>query len=349
MKFSNTLIHWYLQFKRDLPWRNTTNPYSIWLSEIILQQTRVNQGKPYYEAFITAFPTIVHLANADEQEVLKLWQGLGYYSRARNLHLTAKEIAFNRNGMFPQNYKELLKLKGVGTYTAAAIASFAYNEPVAVLDGNVFRVLSRYFNIQSDISNSKTKIEFQNLAQNLLPSKESYLFNQAIMEFGALQCVPKNPNCTVCVFSTTCAALQHKTVSKLPIKLKKTKITTKFYTYLLMKDKNKQFIVQQRTGKGIWENLYEFPFIETSIQNTTEELKKLIQEKTFFNQKPMEIIALNEKPILHKLSHQNLFIHFYLLTFNLELPDSKSLKSIRKLPFPIIIYNFMLLNDFFSE
>ena len=280
---------------------------------------------------------------------MKLWQGLGYYSRARNLHQTAKEIALNRKGVFPQNYKELLELKGVGTYTAAAIASFAYNEPVAVLDGNVFRVLSRYFNIHSDISNPKSKIEFQNLAQELLLKKEANLFNQAIMEFGALQCVPKNPNCDVCVFSSSCAALQHKTVATLPIKLKKTKVTTKFYTYLLLKDINNQFIVQQRTGKGIWENLFEFPFIETTIQNSTDELKKLIHEKSFFNQKPIEIIALNEKPILHKLSHQHLFIQFYLLTFNSQLPDSKPLESIRKLPFPIIIYNFMLLNAFFSE
>jgi len=349
MKFSNTLIHWYLQFKRDLPWRNTNNPYAIWLSEIILQQTRVSQGQPYYEAFITAFPTVFDLANADEQDVLKLWQGLGYYSRARNLHQTAKEIAFSRDGIFPQNYKELLDLKGVGTYTAAAIASFAYNEPVAVLDGNVFRVLSRYFNIHSDIAAPKSKIEFQNLAQELLPEKDANLFNQAIMEFGALQCVPKNPNCQACVFSNSCAALQHKTVSILPIKLKKTKVTIKYYTYLLLKDESNQFIVQQRTGKGIWENLYEFPFIETSHQNSIDQLKKIIEQKTFYDQKPIDIMLLNEKPILHKLSHQHLFIQFYLLTFNSQLPDSKPLDSIRKLPFPIIIYNFMLLNDFFSE
>ena len=195
MEFSNSLINWYLQNKRDLPWRNTVNPYPIWLSEIMLQQTRVAQGLPYFMAFMEAFPTVFDLANAEEEQVLKLWQGLGYYSRARNLHATAKFIATSLNGNFPSNYKELLQLKGIGEYTAAAIASFAYNEPVAVVDGNVFRVLSRYFNVDSDISDGKTKKEFQILAQELLPKNNAALFNQAIMEFGALQCVPKNPNC----------------------------------------------------------------------------------------------------------------------------------------------------------
>lgn len=191
MEFSNSLINWYLQNKRDLPWRNTDNPYLIWLSEIMLQQTRVAQGLPYFLTFTTTFPTVFDLAIAKEEQVLKLWQGLGYYSRARNLHATAKYIAFELDGKFPSNYKELLKLKGVGEYTAAAIASFSYNEPVAVLDGNVFRVLSRYFNLDSDISLPKTKTEFQQLAQEVLNKNNPALFNQAIMEFGALQCVPK--------------------------------------------------------------------------------------------------------------------------------------------------------------
>src|SRR6478609_3918970 len=191
MDFSNRLTQWYLINKRDLPWRKTTDPYQIWLSEIMLQQTRVAQGLPYFLRFTEAFPTVFDLANADEEEVLKLWQGLGYYSRARNLHKTAKQIAFELNGEFPKTYKELLQLKGVGEYTAAAIASFAYNENVPVVDGNVFRVLSRYFDVETDIASSGAKKEFTHLAAELLPKGEAHLFNQAIMEFGALQCVPK--------------------------------------------------------------------------------------------------------------------------------------------------------------
>jgi len=194
MNFSKSLIQWYLQNKRDLPWRNTIDPYFIWLSEIMLQQTRVAQGLPYFLRFTEAFPTVFDLAKADEEQVLKLWQGLGYYSRARNLHKTAQQVAFEFNGKFPANYAELLKLKGIGEYTAAAIASFAYNESVPVVDGNVYRVLSRYFEVETDIASSGAKKEFTQLAAELLPAGEANLFNQAIMEFGALQCVPKNPD-----------------------------------------------------------------------------------------------------------------------------------------------------------
>ena len=207
------------------------------------------------ETFMEAFPTVFDLANAEEDQVLKLWQGLGYYSRARNLHATAKHIATNLNGNFPPNYDQLLKLKGVGEYTAAAIASFAYNEPVAVVDGNVFRVLSRYFNMDNDISDGKTKKEFQILAQELLPKNNAALFNQAIMEFGALQCVPKNPDCANCIFSSSCAGLQHKKVNILPVKSKKTKVTNKFFNFLILKDIQGNFVVQKREGKGIWENV----------------------------------------------------------------------------------------------
>ena len=223
MNFSNSLLLWYLQNKRDLPWRNTTNPYPIWLSEIMLQQTRVAQGLPYFLAFTEAFPTILDLAKADEEQVLKLWQGLGYYSRARNMHKTAQIIAFELGGNFPNNYNDLIKLKGIGEYTAAAIASFAFNEVVPAVDGNVFRVLSRYFNIDTDIASSGAKKEFTALAKELIPNDNPALFNQAIMEFGALQCVPKNPNCESCIFNSSCAALQKKKVAELPVKSKKVK------------------------------------------------------------------------------------------------------------------------------
>jgi A/G-specific adenine glycosylase len=348
MEFSNSLIHWYLQNKRDLPWRNTTNPYLIWLSEIMLQQTRVAQGLPYFLAFTEAFPTVFDLAKAHEEQVLKLWQGLGYYSRARNLHATAKYIAVELNGNFPENYKNLLQLKGVGEYTAAAIASFSYNEPVAVVDGNVFRVLSRYFNIDSDISDGKTKKEFQNLAQEVLPLDNPALFNQAIMEFGALQCVPKNPNCEDCIFSSSCGALQQKRVAKLPVKSKKTKVSNKFFNYLVLKDVTGNFVVKKREGKGIWENLYEFPLIETEELVSELDFMNQLAEMDFFDQKPNEIFVLHPQIIQHKLSHQNLYIRFFQLNFDVKLPDSKSLTEIEKLPFPIVIHNFMASNYFNS-
>ncbi|WP_396143359.1 A/G-specific adenine glycosylase [Flavobacterium sp.] len=348
MEFSNSLIKWYLQNKRDLPWRNTINPYPIWLSEIMLQQTRVAQGLPYFMAFMEAFPTVFDLANAEEEQVLKLWQGLGYYSRARNLHATAKYIATELKGDFPPNYDQLLQLKGVGEYTAAAIASFAYNEPVAVVDGNVFRVLSRYFNMDNDISDGKTKKEFQILAQQLLPNDKAALFNQAIMEFGALQCVPKNPDCGNCIFSSSCAGLQHKKVNTLPVKSKKTKVTNKFFNYLILKDIQGNFVVQKREGKGIWENLYEFTLIETPEMSNEINFMNQLKVTKFYNQLPADINLLNTEVIQHKLSHQNLHIQFYILNFNQKIKEAKSLSEIQKLPFPIVIHNFMQTHCFNS-
>lgn len=348
MEFSNSLIKWYLQNKRDLPWRNTVNPYPIWLSEIMLQQTRVAQGLPYYMAFMEAFPTVFDLANAEEEHVLKLWQGLGYYSRARNLHATAKYIAAELKGDFPPNYDQLLQLKGVGEYTAAAIASFAYNEPVAVVDGNVFRVLSRYFNMDNDISDGKTKKEFQILAQQLLPNDKAALFNQAIMEFGALQCVPKNPDCANCIFSSSCSGLQHKKVNILPVKSKKTKVTNKFFNYLILKDIQGNFVVQKREGKGIWENLYEFTLIETPEMSNEIDFMNQLKATKFYNQLPADITLLNTEVIQHKLSHQNLHIQFYILNFNQKIKEAKSLSEIQKLPFPIVIHNFMQTHCFNS-
>lgn len=348
MEFSNSLIKWYLQNKRDLPWRNTVNPYPIWLSEIMLQQTRVAQGLPYFIAFMEAFPTVFDLANAEEEQVLKLWQGLGYYSRARNLHATAKYIATELKGDFPPNYDQLLQLKGVGEYTAAAIASFAYNEPVAVVDGNVFRVLSRYFNMDNDISDGKTKKEFQILAQELLPKDKAALFNQAIMEFGALQCVPKNPDCANCILSSSCAGLQHKKVNILPVKSKKTKVTNKFFNYLILKDIQGNFVVQKREGKGIWENLYEFSLIETDELVSEIDFMNELKATKFYNQLPADITLLNTEVIQHKLSHQNLYIQFYILNFNQKIKEAKSLSEIQKLPFPIVIHNFMQTHCFNS-
>ena len=341
MKFSKTLIQWYLQNKRDLPWRNDTNPYTIWLSEIMLQQTRVAQGLPYFLRFVESFPTVFDLANADEEEVLKLWQGLGYYSRARNLHKTAKQIAFEFNGEFPKSYSELLKLKGIGEYTAAAIASFAYNETVPVVDGNVFRVLSRYFDIDTDITSAGAKKEFTHLATELLPKGQANIFNQAIMEFGALQCVPKNPDCGNCVFNDSCLGLQKKKVSQLPVKSKKIKVTKRYFNYLLFSDDNEKTIISKRTQKGIWHNLYEFPLLETETAESDLAVLELIQQQNFIKNEISEIQLYNSDAIIHKLSHQHLSIKFWKIKVGGTLLNGIDLKSASEFPFPIVIFNFI--------
>lgn len=341
MNFSKLLIKWYLQHKRDLPWRKTTNPYPIWLSEIMLQQTRVAQGMPYFLLFTNAFPTVFDLANADEQQVLKLWQGLGYYSRARNLHQTAKYIANELNGNFPSTYKELLQLKGVGEYTAAAIASFSYNEVVPVVDGNVFRVLSRYFDIETDIANVSAKKEFAALAFELMPKENPAIFNQAIMEFGALQCVPKNPDCFVCVFNSGCLALKKNKVAELPVKSKKVKVTNRFFNYMIVEDDFKNTILQQRTAKGIWHNLYEFPLLETEDEKQFEFIVLEVTERIFQNHTIIGIEELNPKAIIHKLSHQHLNIKFWKIRVQGKIENGISLKEAKDFPFPIVIHNFL--------
>ena len=273
MNFNQTLTHWYSDNKRSLPWRKTKDPYFIWLSEIILQQTRVDQGLPYYESFVASFPTVFELANATEEHVLKLWQGLGYYSRARNLHFTAKHIVSEFNGEFPNTYDELIKLKGVGDYTASAIASICFNEPTAVVDGNVYRVLARYFGIDTPINSTKGIKEFKALAQNLLPKQLVGDYNQAIMEFGARQCKPANPNCDVCPLNNSCLSLAKGRVDKLPVKLKKTKITKKYFNFLVFVSNDEKTILEQRTKNGIWKNLYQFPLIETTKSISINTLK----------------------------------------------------------------------------
>ena len=231
MIFSKTLINWYSVNKRELPWRQTIDPYYIWLSEIILQQTQVAQGLPYYVKFTEEFPSVFHLAKAQEGHVLKLWQGLGYYSRARNLHTTAKYIAAELKGEFPNNYKDLLKLKGIGDYTASAIASICFNKPEAVVDGNVYRVLSRYFGIDTPINSPKGAKEFKQLAQELIDKKDPATFNQAIMEFGATQCKPQSPDCTLCPFTSSCIAFNENRIIELPVKIKSGKAKKKYFNF----------------------------------------------------------------------------------------------------------------------
>ena len=347
MDFTNSLTQWYLQNKRDLPWRKTVNPYKIWLSEIMLQQTRVAQGTPYFFSFITAFPTVFDLAAANEEQVLKLWQGLGYYSRARNLHKTAQYVANELSGVFPDNYNDLLKLKGVGEYTAAAIASFSYNEAVPVVDGNVFRVLSRYFDVETDIASASAKKEFAALAFELMPKQNPAVFNQAIMEFGALQCVPKSPNCGICVFNTSCAALQKKKVDQLPVKSKKLKVRNRFFNYLVVLDDNENTIIQKRIAKGIWHNLYEFPLIETERVEDFDCIANLIQSDFFKGNEIVGISESNPETIIHKLSHQHLHIKFWKIKVNGTIKNAINSKTVKTFPFPIVIHNF-IEKDFLS-
>ena len=263
MNFSKLLIDWYLSNQRELPWRKTKNPYHIWLSEIMLQQTRVAQGLPYYLRFTEEFPTVFDLAEASEEKVLKLWQGLGYYSRARNLHFTAKEIVKNHQGQFPSDYHQLLKLKGIGSYTAAAITSFAFNQPYAVVDGNVIRVLSRVFGIEIPYDSVTGKKRFQQLAQELLIKNKPGMYNQAIMEFGALQCKPKSPNCSICPMQDFCIAYQAMEVHAFPVRSKKIKVKERFLHFLMIQTDNGICIGKRKSG--IWNGLYEFPFFEFSL------------------------------------------------------------------------------------
>lgn len=340
-QFSNIIIDWYQQNKRVLPWRQTKDPYKIWLSEVILQQTRVAQGMPYYEKFIKNFPTIQDLAEADEEEVLKLWQGLGYYSRARNLHFTAKYVTDVLEGKFPDTYTELLKLKGVGDYTASAIAAFCFNENTATVDGNVYRVLARYFGVELAINTSSAKKYFKDLAQELIDPERPAIFNQAIMEFGSLQCAPAQPKCVNCPLADSCVALQKNSVKELPKKEKKLKITKRYFNYLVLETAANETVLQQRTGKGIWQNLYEFPVVETTSEI---DYAALLQEASFLDfvaNQDFTLQLLTQNSILHKLSHQHLTIKFWLLKTPAWHTNTITKEKARSLPVPIVIHNFM--------
>lgn len=341
MLFAIKLTFWYLENKRDLPWRNTIDPYRIWLSEIILQQTRVAQGMPYYFRFIKVFPTVFDLAAASEEEVLKQWQGLGYYSRARNLQAAAKYVVNDLGGRFPDNYKDLLKLKGVGDYTASAVASFCYGEPVAVVDGNVFRVLSRIFGIDTPINSTEGKKRFKDLAQQLLDKENPSDFNQAIMEFGAIQCTPRRPLCKSCPFAEKCVALNQDKISQLPVKLKKQKVKTRHFNYLVFISEEQNTILKRRKEKGIWQGLYEFPLVETSSEVTAE---NLVMEEQWLNYSSSSEAApnlYNEAPIVHKLSHQHIYTKFWIVNCE-EVPGSAvPFNDMNKYPVPVLIEKFI--------
>ncbi|GAA3633495.1 A/G-specific adenine glycosylase [Flavivirga jejuensis] len=341
MVFSKILIRWYSNNKRLLPWRETKAPYHIWLSEIILQQTQVKQGRPYYMSFIEKFPSVFDLAKADESDVLKLWQGLGYYSRARNLHATAKHIVNELKGEFPSNYKDLLKLKGVGDYTASAIASICFNEVTAVVDGNVYRVLSRYFGIDTPINSSKGAKEFKALAQELIDKKNPAEFNQAIMEFGAIHCTPQNPDCNMCPFNKGCIAFNKKRINELPVKIKSAKAKKKYFNFLVFISDDGKTVLEKREGKGIWQNLYQFPLIETNTNVDVKTLKTLIKEHHLINGLPFELSLYNKDVIVHKLSHQHLYTKFWVLNVNSLLIKGIPTNEIHKYAVPILIGNFI--------
>lgn len=319
--FSDKIRNWYRQNKRDLPWRNTSNPFKIWLSEIILQQTRVDQGLQYYTKFIRRFNHVKELAEASEDEVLTMWQGLGYYSRGRNLRKAAIQVMEEFNGEFPKDSKELKKLKGIGDYSAAAIASFSNNEKIAVVDGNVYRVLARIFGIDTPIDTSLGKKKFNELANLLISSRFPAEHNQAIMEFGALNCAPKKPLCTTCIFNSSCEALNNNLVQQLPVKRRKNPKKIRYFHFHLIL-KNQKILLEKRSENGIWANMYQLPLLE------------------FDQPSPSRFKLLHETK--HILSHQDLFCSFYLVRDQFTSNGIwVSLSDLNKYALPVVINNFL--------
>ena len=342
--FSKIVVGWYESFRRDLPWRKSQDAYKIWLSEIILQQTRVAQGLPYYQKIVTAFPDVFSLARAQERDILRLWQGLGYYSRARNLHRCAKEIAKRPGRKFPSSFEELRELPGIGDYTAAAIASFAFNQPVAVVDGNVYRVLSRVFGLHDDIAKSGSKRLFAQLANRIISKDNPGEHNQAIMEFGALHCLPQNPKCDDCPFSKTCVANLHGLQQDLPVKTIKPRTRKRFFHYVVLRHGNR-VLMKRRSGKDIWHGLYDFHLIESGARKKTE---SVIKANDWFQ--PGSLMTVS-KSTRHLLTHQELSVvfaeieiktlqEFQLLSRKLGL-HAYSHKRIESLPKPILIQQYL--------
>jgi A/G-specific adenine glycosylase len=303
--FAALLYEWAAQNPRPMPWKGIKNPYFIWLSEVILQQTRVEQGLPYYLKFTTRFPTVKDLADAPADEVMKCWEGLGYYSRARNLHAAAKYVAYENEGVFPDTHEKILKMKGVGAYTAAAIASFAFDLPYAVVDGNVYRVLARIFGIETPIDSPKGQKEFQSLAQDLLDKKNAARYNQAMMDFGATHCTPKNPNCKNCIFQADCKAFLYQKIDILPVKAKKMKRRTRFFNYFVIND-GKNIFLQQRKEKDIWQDLYEFPMLETTSLLEKDRLENI----DFLKKNQIDAIK-QSKVFKQELTHQTIIAQFF--------------------------------------
>lgn len=311
MEFKDLLLNWYRSNGRDLPWRQTRNPYYIWISEVILQQTRVNQGMGYYLRFINQFPTVKHLADASIDEVMKVWQGLGYYTRARNLHAGAQQVIGDYGGNLPKTYNELLKIKGLGMYSAAAVASFAFGDVVPAVDGNVYRILSRVFGIFTPIDSSQAKREFFDLAMELIDKDDPASFNQAIIDFGALVCTPRNPSCTVCPFSDFCYAFRNNLMYSFPVKGKRIIPRDRFFSYIMVNFKGTTF-VHKRDSKDIWHSLFEFPLIETNKLLSLQEFLELPELKNIVGNNKVEVLSYSD-PIKHQLSHITIYARFIIV------------------------------------
>jgi len=343
-KFYKILTVWYQQNKRDLPWRTKNDPYWVWVSEIILQQTRVDQGTAYFLRFIERFPDVKTLADAPENEVLKLWQGLGYYSRARNMHVAARQIMNEFNGSFPDTIINIEKLKGIGTYTAAAIASIAFGLPYAAIDGNVYRVLSRMFGIETPIDSTIGKREFSELANELLDRQNPSVFNEALMEFGALQCIPQNPDCNSCPFQNQCIAFNQNKITTLPFKSKKTKAKNRYFNYLFIRQKE-HFYLEKREENDIWRNLYQFPLIESAKALNIEELLTTEQFKSLFDDMDISVDSISPE-IIHVLTHQRLHVRFIEISIpksETSFPWIKILPNeVHDFPIPKLIDNFLM-------
>ncbi|KLT64949.1 A/G-specific adenine glycosylase [Pedobacter sp. BMA] len=344
MTFQQELINWYQNNKRDLPWRHTKDAYTIWLSEIILQQTRVDQGMPYFNKFLQNFPSVADFAGAAEARVLKLWQGLGYYSRGRNMHATAKIVMEKHNGIFPNQHDELLKLKGIGEYTAAAISSFSSGEARAVVDGNVFRVLARHFGIEIAINSPAGKKAFFTLANDLLYQENPALYNQAIMEFGALQCKPKSPNCSVCPVNLSCYAFNQNAVNLLPVKIKKAAQKHRFISYFICHE-NGKILVRERQSGDIWQHLYDFPAIETT--GSVSQMDGVFHQhvkSTFGNQVEYTLLSAKKHILTHQIIHIQFFaLKNYIFNFNKQKElNWVSLEKLDELPQPKVIHDFIV-------
>ncbi|MBN1144771.1 MAG: A/G-specific adenine glycosylase [Bacteroidales bacterium] len=350
MEVSEILIKWYHTNKRDLPWRKGRSAYNTWLSEVILQQTRVNQGLQYYNRFVQKYPRVEDLANAPLDEVLKLWQGLGYYTRARNMHQTARVIANEYKGIFPSTYQGLLALRGIGPYSAAAIASIAFNIPVALVDGNVFRVLSRLYGITTPIDTAAGKAAFAGIASEMLNKQDPGTHNQALMEFGSLVCTPRNPLCDSCVLGSFCRAKALGIAETLPVKEGRVKIRTRYFYYLFVRIDN-MVVLHKRTGNDIWNSLYEFPLIE---KESPGKLRNLVSEEPWKgNACGKEISPGSHRAYKHKLTHQILHCSFYLVETGAGCRPSSPeyivvpLQKLKDYPVPRVIDRY--LNDLRQE
>ena len=346
MSSPEIILEWYQINKRDLPWRRTKNPYRIWVSEIILQQTRIDQGIDYYQRFIQKFKNVAALAKAEEVDILKLWQGLGYYSRARNMHAAARDIVSRYHGQFPDTYEEILKLKGIGEYTASAIASLAFNLPYPVVEGNVLRFFARYFGFLDPVDSGKVKKEVYRKALQYMDTKQPGTYNQAIMEFGALQCRPGKPDCMKCPVNKGCYAFKTGNVNKLPVKSKVQVQRKRYFHYLVFivhKNKGIYIYLKKRESDDIWKNLYDFPLIETDGPISAEKLmqtnewKQLVQGSKFHFRKRSDLYK-------HILSHQIILARFYFIDISgkFTLPFSLiPLKDFAKYPVPRLIEEFL--------